>query len=508
VRLKAICRIFFGKDFNMSKISGWLIAILFLISGCTFNVEVLTPAPVQSTPSVTASIPSPVVTVSPTAEPTFTPVPPATDPVFFRARTASSSQDANQQSAFPAGSKQVYAIWDYQNMREGLIVRREWYWNNQLWLAREEPWDFAKYGANGTIRDISIYDNETGLNSGDYQLRVYINDIPQPIGSEFDSPINPWITFSIGLEEMSAGYGSWDSQWGVEIYGEKRIVLKNVMTGASTEIYTAREVPYVNWFGDSQHFLFVDRDRSGQKPGTSIGIRDDLWMVDVPSGALHLLYKSDTSFAGRAGPMPSPDGKYIASLEGSGYGDACIVDSQLVFLELGAVFDTVKPIKQENFSGLPAFNEGTIYPVEDGYWESGNTYRLTLDGTCNADTNKLGTYLFNIADRTATQASTQSISGDLGLGLVHGKITDVSTGAPISNAAVTCQQHSYTASSLCSGTVLTNAHGEYVFNNVFFHDTDTIEITVQAAGYETLTVGSHSFTINDREANVALHKKP
>ena len=500
------------KGFAMKKLFAFCIVIILLISGCTFNVEVLTPGPSEPTPIATQEIlQTPFATISATALPLSpTPVPPTTYPVFFNARTASLPDDLNQKSSFPAGTKIVYAIWDYQNMRQGLLVRREWYWDNQLWLTREETWDFKKYGANGTIRDISIYDNETGLNSGAYQLRLYIDNVLQPIGSEISSPVNPWITFNIGLDEFSAGYGSWDSQWGVEVYDDRRIVLKNVLNGTTAEIYTAREVPYVSWFNDSKHFLFVDRDRSDQKPGTTIGIRDDLWIVDVPSGAMYLLYKSETSFAGFGGPIASPDGKYIASLEGSGFGDACSIDTHLLFLELNSDFIATNVIKQQDFSGLPAFSEGMVYPTQQGYWQTGNSYLVALDATCNSDKSKLGLYTLNMANLTATQSSSaqQPIPGDLGLGLIHGKITDIASGAPIANASVTCNHHSYRPVSSCSGTVLTNANGEYAFNNVFFHDTDTIEITVQAAGYETVTVGSTSFTINDLQANVDLYKTP
>ncbi len=330
----------------MKKLFIFCIVVISLISGCTFNVEVLTPDPSQPIPSVTQEILlTPVATISATAppmSPTPTPVPPTTYPVFYNARTASSPDDSTQSSSFPAGTKAVHAIWDYQNMRAGLLVRREWYWNDQLWLKREEAWDFGKYGANGTIRDVSIYDNDTGLNSGGYQLRLYIDNVLQPISPGVSSPVTEWITFNIGLDnidsdEFTAGYGSLDSQWGVEVYGQKRIVLKNVLTGTSTEIYRALEVPYVSWFEDSKHFLFVDRDRSEQKHPMTLGIRDHLWIVDVPSGIMRRVYKSDTSFRGRWGPVPSKDGRYIASLEGSGWGDACFMDSRLIFLSLPVI---------------------------------------------------------------------------------------------------------------------------------------------------------------------------
>lgn len=494
----------------MRKISGWLIAMVVLISGCTFNVDIMTPVPIGTPITVTApSQNTPIATaLSPTVVPssTATFVPARTDPFFMNARTSSSPDDLNQHSSFAAGTREVYAIWDYQNMREGLVVRREWYWNDQLWLMREEPWDFKKYGANGTIRDISIYDNETGLNTGTYQLRLYINNVLQPIGSDIYSPLYPWITFSVGLDGLTSAAASPDSQWAVEIYNEKRIVLKNSSTDVSTEIYTGREIAYMSWFGDSQHFLFVDRDRSVQKPDSNIVAHDDLWLVEVPGGATHLIYRSDIPFAGYAGPMPSLDGRYIASLQGSGYGDACIVDKSLIFFELAGDFRGATPIKQQDFSGLPAFNEGWVYPMDDGGWQDGNVYRVTLDGTCNADKSKLGLFLFHVPDRTAAQASAVARAGDLGWGSVHGRITDVATGAPLANALVTCEHHSYTSTALCSGTVLTNANGEYVFNNVFFHDTDSIQVTVQATGYDTVGIGSNTFTVNDMQADVALYK--
>jgi len=181
----------------------------------------------------------------------------------------------------------------------------------------------------------------------------------------------------------------------------------------------------------------------------------------------------------------------------------------LIFFELAGDYNSVKPIEQEEFSGWPAFNEGWIYPVEDGNWQNGNTYLVTLDATCNSETSKLGPYVFNLVNRVATQTSaSQLVPGDLGMGMVYGKITDAVTGAPIADATVTCEQYSYTSSSPCSGTLGTPTSGIYTFNNVFFHDTDTITIRVQAAGYESKEVSQTFFTTNNWEANIALNKTP
>jgi hypothetical protein len=378
-------------------------------------------------------------------------------------------------------------------------------------LTREEPWDFAKYGANGTVQDVSIHDFDAGLTTGIYELRIYIDNVLQPIGTADNGQPDIKARFEIrSSSEAQAGFASPDFQWAVEIFGEQRIVLEDKY-GNPTPVYTAREVPYMSWFNDSKHFLFVDRDRSNQKNGTTIGIRDDLWLVDVPSGKVHLLYKSDTSFAGIGGPVTSPDGRYIASLQGSGYGDACTIDTSLIFMELTDNLELARVVQQQEFSGLPTFNEGWVYPTEQGYWQNGNTYYVTLDGTCNSDKSKLGLFTFNMVNHVATQvsASTQKpIPGDLGEGIIHGTITDASTGAPISNATVTCEQHTYTSATPCSGIVLTNANGEYAFNHVFFHDTDTIKITAQATGYQTQEFSWSAFTTNDFPLDLALTRTP
>jgi hypothetical protein len=503
----------------MKRINTFMFLIILLIPGCTFKVEVLNPEALQPTsPLVTQFVPSAtftaVATLPAPPELALTPTlpPPVTYPIFTNARMGASPDDPNRPTFFPAGTKAVYAIWDYQNMRDGLMIRREWYWDGQPWITREEPWDFERYGANGTIRDISIFDNETGLNSGVYQLRLYIDNVPQPIGSGIGTPVTPWFTFNIGTEEKYAGYMSPDYLSAVEVFNGKQVVLQT-SGGISKKIFTAREVPYVSWFPDGRHFLFVDRDRSEQKYGTNLGIRDDLWMVEVPSGNQQLLYKNDIMFTGRAGPVVSPNGRYIASLEGSGFGDACMVDSHLIFIELASDLKSMRPIRQAEFSGLPSFDGGSIYPVEDGTWQSDDEYLVTLDGTCTADKSQLGPYIFNLGEGTATQSSSAggtNIPGGLGWGSIHGKITDAVTGVPVAGATVTCEHHSYTSppSALCSGFVTTDKDGNYVFQRVFFHDTDTIKLTVQAEGYQSQEISQSSFTTNDMETNITLQPLP
>jgi len=300
------------------------------------------------------------------------------------------------------------------------------------------------------------------------------------------------------------------SDFRIDVYGEKRIVLDD-LHGTTTELYAGSAIPYIYAFPDNNHILFVDRDCSQQQPGSPIGMRDDLWIAEVPGGELHLLYESSTTFAGYAGPQFSPDGHFIASLEGSGFGDACMMDSRLIFLELSSDLKSARPIMQEQFTGFPSSTDGFVFPVEDGEWKSSDLYLVTLDGTCAVDKSTMGPYLFNVSNVTVARSSSASaplIPGDLGWGRVEGKITDAATGLPISGASVTCTHTSYTSPAPCAGTATTNTDGIYFFVNVFFHDTDTIKLTVQAEGYQSQEFSQTAFTMSNMEANFSLTPAP
>lgn len=77
-----------------------------------------------------------------------------------------------------------------------------------------------------------------------------------------------------------------------------------------------------------------------------------------------------------------------------------------------------------------------------------------------------------------------AIAGDLGRGSIHGKVMDAITGIPIVNAKVICNHDSYTSIARCQGDTFTDIDGNYIFYNIFFHDTDTFQLRVEALGYE------------------------
>ena len=77
----------------------------------------------------------------------------------------------------------------------------------------------------------------------------------------------------------------------------------------------------------------------------------------------------------------------------------------------------------------------------------------------------------------------EMLAGDLGWGEVKGRIIDSITNEPIAGALVTCRHFSYFPRVLCAGERLTDLEGGFIFKQVFFHDTDRINLTISAPGY-------------------------
>jgi len=85
--------------------------------------------------------------------------------------------DAPAQESFPSGIEEIFAIWDYDGMQAADRIRRIWFRDDQIWLTREEYWNWGKYGSTGTVLDNSIYDHEgSGLKPAKYHLQLYVND--------------------------------------------------------------------------------------------------------------------------------------------------------------------------------------------------------------------------------------------------------------------------------------------------------------------------------------------
>jgi streptogramin lyase len=109
---------------------------------------------------------------------------------------------------------------------------------------------------------------------------------------------------------------------------------------------------------------------------------------------------------------------------------------------------------------------------------------------------------------SSTPSPTAWRAGDLGCGTISGTVTDSSTGDPIPGATVICEHSSYFPQAPCDGRTTTLEDGSFVFENVFFHDTDRIVLAVAADGYVSRSVQSSFFTWAGWLAEVALDPEP
>jgi S1-C subfamily serine protease len=71
--------------------------------------------------------------------------------------------------AFDSGVSEVYAVYEYEDMEDGLPWSRTWYLDGEAVLSQDDTWDGGEYG-NGWL---NVYNN-SGLPDGAYDLAVWV----------------------------------------------------------------------------------------------------------------------------------------------------------------------------------------------------------------------------------------------------------------------------------------------------------------------------------------------
>lgn len=378
------------------KIIPLFFTIAFALSACsTLAVTIdLTPTPTQladitSTPEpilVTATLPAP-------EKPTIDPYLPAfTNFAFYRTSTRPASCGNTYQNIFPGRILQVHARWDYANMRAGLLIRREWYHNGTVWATYHETWDFAKYGEEGSINDMPIYDFDAGLEPGNYELRLYIDGQAQFSAESA-------VSFVVD-EDWSLQIASPNNRLTAVISEPQKLMIREA-NDTTWELGRAHEISSLAWFANSRNILYADTDRSQIQGCTTVGIRYRLWVVDAATTQQHQLGNDVENLHN---PLLSPDEKYIAAMSGSGFGDACAVDLQPVFIELGNGFQQTRFLRLQDFAGISVTSVDPIaYPVNDGVWKDDTHFEIGLNWTCAPDNNPGGIYVFDLTTLQATR---------------------------------------------------------------------------------------------------------
>ncbi|MEJ2150032.1 MAG: hypothetical protein P8Z40_11180 [Chloroflexota bacterium] len=257
----------------MSSRSLFLAAAALILGALACNAPGGEPA--GGAPDVTVT-PTPLPPTPTTTPPTATPQPEPPQPTFSGPIRFTTDPNGNtSQQAFPAGVEEIWAEWDYAGMSEGDLIRRVWYQDGTVWIEREEAWDMGKYGASGTVRDISIYDYGGGLPPGEYSLELFINGTQQDVDPA---------TFSITGGETTGGtdaiaYPSPDRSRTAIIQQLGTLVLTQI-DGSSRTLAEHGEIIDVEWFPDNETLLYVTLDRGDTPEGDQRGERRQL--VDQP----------------------------------------------------------------------------------------------------------------------------------------------------------------------------------------------------------------------------------
>jgi len=288
--------------------------------------------------------------------------------------------------AFGYGTEEVYALWEYSNMTENVVVQRRWDMAGEE-IIREEPWDIEKYGTSGTVSDVFIFDyeNEGGLVPGFYSLDLFI-DGERVIFAPFN--IN----------------GSWSVT--AETTGRRAFVEDNSIliieenNGQQRQIAEGMEIRELLWMPDGRYLLFSEWDRTEQVWQTSMGLEVTMWLIDVETGEKINLGDDYHSF--RIGG----NGQYSSVYVGSDFGDACGFDRELRFLQLGTG-EIVAEFVLLDFAGFP-MDENDNFVPKNGFWQDENVYVTEIEALCDYDTGSNshaaaneGIFAFNLATMTA-----------------------------------------------------------------------------------------------------------
>ena len=312
--------------------------------------------PTATTLKETTAVASP----TPFATNTSTP----SSPAQFNNLRFASAGNGLPQAIFAHGIEEVFAIWEYADLSDEDVMRRVWTKNGAEWLVREDPWDAAIYGSMGTIRDVSVFDFEgSGLEYGSYQLTLYLNGDYQAHA-----------TFQI--EEESALASSTETQ--VAWVQGGNILMLDAWYGSQRELARANEIVELLWLPDARHVLYVDRQLRPDSSGPPWPLHA-LWLVDTETGDQHQLSTFNENLH-RIGLLPSA--RYIRTLPGSDFGDACFMDRRLVFVELDDNYQRVALHDLQEFDSLLAHKPYWFFPEDEGKGISDHEYEVSLTAFC------------------------------------------------------------------------------------------------------------------------------
>lgn len=270
------------------------------------------------------------------------------------------------QGLFPSGTEEVFAIWDYADMSDDDVLRRVWLKNDEEWLVREETWDVVTYGSSGTRRDVSVYDFEgSGLAPGLYELELYVNDTIQALS-----------TFQIQEEQNLATSTETQLAW----VKDGHILMLDAWDGSQRElarVAEGNEIVELVWLSDARHLLYVDQQPA--EPDGPPWPHHALWLVDTETAVTRQLSSYEENLH-RIAVLPGA--RYIRTIAGTDFGDACFMDRHLIFMELDENYQRLTLHNLRDFKGALADTPYWFYPEDAGKWLSDRGYEVSVSAFC------------------------------------------------------------------------------------------------------------------------------
>jgi hypothetical protein len=335
------------------------------------------------------------------SRPTLTPSPTLPPPAFSSLRFAPQPDDSLARDFYVAGIPQIFALWDYSGMREGMLIKRVWKRNDVVWIEREEPWAFSRYGRQGTVRDIYIFDDEVGIESGSYSLSLYIDGVLQDLSSTNGTQSEKVI--HVFESDVAVPVTSPDKSHTAFVQFGGQLLMEEP-DGRVWEIAQAQEIASLAWFPDGRYLLYNERDRSNQiQPDEDTGITHRMYLVDLDTGEQTILGTSGENFHS---PMISPDGVFISVLSGNTQRDGCIGSPNLAFIELDTELRRHSIHSLSDFSGLEFYNNNSLSVIPrlsgERNWESDTKFSVVLEWVCKPPGKELdGLYVLDLSQMTA-----------------------------------------------------------------------------------------------------------
>jgi hypothetical protein len=204
-----------------------------------------------------------------------------------------------------------------------------------------------------------------------------------------------WPSFTISQDSLLEQVSSPNGLWSAFVRNPNKLTVLDPDRNPR-QLFWGKEIFNLAWLPDSKHLLFLDRDRSQQGGAALMGVLDDLWIVNVATGETRVLSQRNSPLLRQL--VISPDGRYIATAEGSGYGDACLLDSKVVIFELSDDLKHATPHVQDGFDGIPTGTDMSVYPINVGGWLNNTQFQVPLDFTCTTDTSLKGIYIFDMSN--------------------------------------------------------------------------------------------------------------